>query len=691
MSNFDYQKELFKWQYNMVLLQKKYAATPAGITSEKADEYIKIICEEQNQYETNNTSTLMQSTLPEREAIVGRDKEFANLKQQFDKFNNVFLYGVGGIGKSIIAREYMYMVRDEYDIIIYAYVDDTLQNLICNDDAFLISNMQYRQEKYGKRRHYFTKKLEIINKQAQNSKILLVIDDFNNSQDRDLQLILDIPCHKLFTSRINPEKWSDKSFYKQISGIEIKELDRNKLFDFYTLYSGSKNLTDSLKNKLYDYYDRVNGHPLKLKVMIKNNNDEISAAITNGIDILSSHKLKKIEKDVLMYLSILPVTGIFKSLFLDITDIDAEVIETLKNQSLVQSLYENEHMQEIISLHPVVAENVRANYSPNVNNCNFFIRKLGEYMDGTKGVITWERTYTENRRLEPYVFAILRAFPKPVPWLVLAYEEFATFLWVQQYYEEAQKLAVKIYNEAHEYYDEKNPIVARESLRVAAAFYNATEFEKANEWYIRGYNMLMNVEKKPDECCRQLLIASTKVIRLQRLQRKYKESLKCFENSQKIYNDLFSRKNVSESVIKESKLIYSYLLLEAAKTYFEIGDFSTAENFYKEIEDRHQLEEENGYRVIEFLEFKVNLLQNSNKLDKAEGLIKELLDRALNFRSEEYYDVLKIREKLADILYIKNELFSAKKQYEKIIIVIQKEYSFQKKWLDSIVTKYKKC
>lgn len=121
MKDFDYQEQLLLWRKNQLLLQKKYADTPPGFSSVEAEkaaweaweeEYIRFL--EHRHFKINDTS-LPSVSFP----LIGREEELTAVHDTLASFHTVFLYGIGGIGKTAIALAYIARHRSAYDHVLY--------------------------------------------------------------------------------------------------------------------------------------------------------------------------------------------------------------------------------------------------------------------------------------------------------------------------------------------------------------------------------------------------------------------------------------------------------------------------------------------------------------------------------------------------------------------------------------------
>ncbi len=137
--------------------------------------------------------------LPAKNAkFVGREKELHQLHQTLANFGTVFLSGMGGIGKSQLALQYAHNYQDEYEVILFTDYAADLRQLI--RERLEISGLERQKnetdEIYFKRKW---KKLQTLS----NPKILWIIDNFAQDEDPWLAEVCALPCHKIFTTRLD--------------------------------------------------------------------------------------------------------------------------------------------------------------------------------------------------------------------------------------------------------------------------------------------------------------------------------------------------------------------------------------------------------------------------------------------------------------------------------------------------------
>lgn len=685
-----YKEELLSWEYEQIKLRKKYSGTPAGFQSETDYE---LACEQWNiskkEFDNSKEKKLCEGIFPEKQPFVGRSDIFSQIDSSFSQgSNNIILYGIRGMGKRSIALEYMHRAKAEYDHILYVAVDTTIQNAFVDDNKIRFLNLQYSREEFGNRRQYFLNKLDLLRSNAQKYKILLIITNVNSFEDADFMQLLDIPCQKIIVSELNLDNSVITKSAKNTTNIYVSALPPDNIKDLIDIIDTENKLTETDKNHIFSYASKTGYHTLSIIFEINRRLHKIETPDTKTF--FKSVPLKKIHKEILMDLSILPASGIDRDLFQLITDTKDVDLDYLLKYLLVMECINETTNKKLLFIHPAIAEEVVSALHPSVNNCSRFIRGWGDYLDGTTtGVMTWDRDYEENLKLEEYVLALTDYFKDPAAWLGKAFEEFVTFLWVQQYFDEANAYALKLYNTIAKYYGEESTMAGREALRVAAVYYNSADFSNADMWYEKAYKLLKATPSNEPEKHLQLMIAISKLCRSSYDNKDYSKGLIFCDEARQIYDDLSQRNDISSKDKDRSDIIYGYVLLEKAKIYLALGNANEAENKYNLITSQLTSIDKNCFRQKEFLIFYCDLLITKNNLMKAKQIAEELYELTVRYRGDANTTSLTFQEKLADIYVMCNENDKAKKLYETLLILIKEHYDYQKSWIIRIKQKLK--
>lgn len=108
--------------------------------------------------------------------FVGRDKELLKINQLLQSEHCVFLQGIGGIGKSELAKQYGKQFKKDYSYVIFMRYGDNLFDTICNLAFVDDGSDDDKQEKFV--RHYrFFKQLD--------ESVLVILDNFDTLPEKE--------------------------------------------------------------------------------------------------------------------------------------------------------------------------------------------------------------------------------------------------------------------------------------------------------------------------------------------------------------------------------------------------------------------------------------------------------------------------------------------------------------------------
>ena len=316
------------------------------------------------------------SNLPTpKEFFIGRDAEIKDIHVKLQQSPVLFLHGIGGIGKSELAKQYAKKYGSEYDTIIFAPFLTDIVSLIASDNCVQINNFSKGiDEKVEK---YYDRKLCTIKELISNNKnrILLVVDNFDTSEDCHLKDIVDIGCQVIITTRVD---FSD--VYAQ--------MDLNTIPNPFAIFNEyyKKPLSDTERDIVNGIIDIVCGHTMTVELLAKqmmagrispdkmlnklksggisdSGKEKVRSAKDGNLTMQSTFNhiqflfnlsgLDENEIYVLANLSLVPHTGISAELFSEWCELDNfDIINSLAMEGWIRW----DKDKDSISLHPVVGD-----------------------------------------------------------------------------------------------------------------------------------------------------------------------------------------------------------------------------------------------------------------------------------------------------------------------------------------------
>jgi tetratricopeptide (TPR) repeat protein len=676
-----FHEEILEWQLERIRLREKYADTPAGFSDpEQATLAMQQWKEDMDRFLGNKRRNVLSVYHPSEEFFAGREEQLQEIASILGQGNGpVVLYGVGGIGKSALARAFARRYEHLYDHVLFFHFSGSIQDMINNDFELNISNLHYNDALYNGRRQYFREKYKIFRQIAEQSRLLVIVDNCNVKKDKDMPKLFALPCDVIVTSRINPELW--KKTGCPCTGMCVEPLRTDEEWHSFIEGYQKKKVTPDEFAAWMDYCKKIQGHTLLMQLKICNPKLDMELAKEFKADLFEQFSLKKGEKTALTYLSFMPVQGIPQKLFYRITDCTEAAIRHLTEYMLVYRRRDEQWQDDMLCMHPVIAEAAREIFQPNCQNCARFISGLADYLsDKTGDGCTWMRTYEENHGLEPYVFAMTRTFDQPAPWLAEAFDELVTFLWIQCYFKEAEQYSLKLYDAVKAFYGELHQTTGYMACRTSAVYYNCMDFENALRWAEKGYQIIRDCEPSDSNYNAYLTGACERLAKLYRYSGRVDDALQMVEQ---ILHYLDNCKT-------ERTLGYYYAVLLKSKILFQMGKVDQAADLFEQKLIREQdttADAWEAFRNNEFQSFYVTLLVKKAEFEKAYQISEKLVKNAVLYRGEQFKDSLSCMEQLGDICTSLNKKSEACNWYGMVVERIEENYPYQIEWKGRILDK----
>lgn len=184
--------------------------------------------------------------------FVGREQELADIHSAFCAGSKtVFLFGMGGMGKTELALNYAQRHGAAYDVIAFGRYVDSIDALF-RSDAF-ISIEGNSEGSLG---------LEAI-RSLVDEHTLLIIDNFDVETDPSLEKLLSLDCKILITSR-----YDHSSYFPQAAHIQVGVLPDQAQYDIF-VHEAAGSIDNEDNEAINGILQSVEGYTLALPLIAK--------------------------------------------------------------------------------------------------------------------------------------------------------------------------------------------------------------------------------------------------------------------------------------------------------------------------------------------------------------------------------------------------------------------------------------
>lgn len=132
----------------------------------------------------------------------GRDREIREIHDLLENESFIILHGIGGIGKSELAKHYAKKYSDEYDAVIFVRYEESIIATISSDTKLPIVNFKHGDNESDD--EYFARKINVLKKIC-TSRHLIILDNFDTDECDNLDELTSLKCKFLVTSRVDFE------------------------------------------------------------------------------------------------------------------------------------------------------------------------------------------------------------------------------------------------------------------------------------------------------------------------------------------------------------------------------------------------------------------------------------------------------------------------------------------------------
>ena len=497
----------------------------------------EMVCNSLGLHEINNKENEIVSKMnyTPRSDFKGRDIEILTMHNSLISGNShIFLYGLGAIGKTELAKAYAYRYSEEYDLIVFLDYENSLVETINDDSKLEILNLKRRWKNLGGNntsyesdKEYFQRKIQILRNFSERARVLIIIDNYGPKFDKKIDLLIELKMHLIVTTRTDFE---DRGY----NCLLIKALSKDSQWElFRSIYR--RRLTNEEQNIIKNILEEdLRGHTLAIHItaLFMSHNrvsaSEMHQILTNN---QSANKIKLTDADVYnrmksffslagfeeSYLSILtcltlvPMSGIKTKLFIELNELkDYKNVNTLVEQRWI----ELEEESDRIFLHPIIRLIIISEANPNRSKTNdVYISGLGKHV---RKLWSNSESYNKDPDYDRMVRYILKNYNLYTEHNLESFANFVDHLFFTENYSDAVYYARKVSDYAIANIGLENKVCREVIVRCADRCYNCGDFKDAL-YYLESCNGYIERKKLLIDDYERVLIA----IRLARVYRNY--------------------------------------------------------------------------------------------------------------------------------------------------------------------------
>lgn len=192
----------------------------------------------------------------------GRDAEMGDLGLLIHQNEHLItnLYGMGGIGKSTLVRQYLSSNRSDWDAVLWLYSQGKLAESIADDTLVQINTVIRMKEENIE--EYLKRKLKVLSELASTQRILLVLDNFSSEHLDQLQQVAQTGMTTLLISR---EQMPEGMF----PSISVKEMEYEDLIQLFKHYSKCDLSNEENLSCFYAIVSTIERHTLLTELIAK--------------------------------------------------------------------------------------------------------------------------------------------------------------------------------------------------------------------------------------------------------------------------------------------------------------------------------------------------------------------------------------------------------------------------------------
>ena len=633
-------------------------------------------------YANKKCQKIVGITVKPKNFFVGRENEIRQIHEMLEEEPVLFLQGMGGIGKSEIAKGYASTYADSYDTVLFANYRGSIRDMIIGDDI-TIENLN-RVTAYGEDAEsdeaFFKRKLRAL-KEFSDSRTLLIVDNFDVDWDEHLEDLVSGPYRLLFTSRyehydypclpIGPIQDFEKvrQLFSRNYGRPLASRDKDTVDEILKLVSCHTITVELIAKQMRASFTP----PQKMLELLRESgtNAHLKESVKRGAqgksafdfikDLFHISALSDEEKYIMKCMCLVPVSGIEADRLAEYLELDSlDVVNELLSKSWL--MFDEETCR--LQLHPIICDVTRDQLSPDQTGCQQYIRGLWKGMGNT-----WFLSWEEKAARWPYVDHVLKHYGTPTAELWQEYSDFANIAWICGQFTQSIEASKRVYEFTLNTFGDAGYKPAFAARCVAGAYFNAGQDKNAEPYY---YLSLEHMRKAPEEDYVELGFIYQKVGRCAYTNGDFDKATEYLNASLESFE---KAKDYPHTKDKLTVITPGDTYVSFERMYMLKGDYVTALEYCRKSYDLFYSWKNCDITNSAYSLSDMGICHSSlGEYEKAADCLQKALELNMRFNGEASMVTVRTKESIADNLARQGKLQEAKSAYLALEMDLERDF-----------------
>lgn len=632
---------------------------------------IRNLAQEDAVYLNHNCQRLVRANIMPKSFFVGRDEELEQIHAMLEEERILFLCGMGGIGKTEIAKAYAKKYESCYDTILFANYRGSILDMVIGDDITIENfkrNMTYGEDAESNEA-FFLRKLQTF-KNLSTARTLLIIDNFDAEEDPQMEDLMSGPYRLLFTTRYEHCDYACLNVGPIQDFEKVREVFRKNYGR--PVQAKDTPTVDAILNTVNCHTITVELIAKQMRASFLSPEKMLEILQTRGINTGLREKIKhgtagnsafafirelfhlsalsEQEQYVMKCMCMVPFSGIDAERLGQYLELDSfDVINSLISKSWLML----DEYSFRLKMHPIIYDVVKDQLSPDPTGCQAYIRGVWKDFDGA-----WFMPLEEREEKWPYVDHILRHYGEPTAALWNQYTDFANVAWVCGKFEQSIRAATALYAFTLKTFGSAGFKPCFAARAVAGAYFNAGDDQSAKPYYLQALEHMLQA---PEEDYIELGIIYQKVGRCAYSDRDFERSLACLNASLEAFEKAKTHPATKDRMHVNTP---GDTYVDFGRLYMAMGDYQTALKYCQQSYDLFY-----SWKNCEITSNAYSLSDMGicysylGEYELAEQYLTRALDLNKRFNGECSMVTMRTREAIADNLFRKGDTQTANSAY----------------------------